>query len=136
MAALYIRIAMQRFNYSELSNGFSKMVRDINTKNPKWKECIKEIDYKLRKYLNNEVFYNNIIQYELEINRIGQSIIDCKITYIERYFDEPKVINFSERVKTQNEVYKSILYAVENAIIQKVNRESKGCKVSGILLDS
>lgn len=127
---------MQRFNYDELSSGFSKMVRDINTKNPKWKESIKEIEYQIRKYLNDEVCYNNIIQYELEINRVGQSIIECTIKYIERFYEEPKEINFKERVKTPNEVCKSILFAAENAIIQKVNMDNKGGKVAGILQDS
>lgn len=127
---------MQRFNVDELSNGFSKLVRDINTKNPKWKECLGEIDWQIRDYLNNKLFHNHIIQYELEINRVGQSIIECNIKYLEKYYEEPKKINLKERVKTPNEVCQSILFAVENAIIHKANAESNGGKVCGILQDS
>ena len=119
----------------EIEKGFSKMVRDINTRNPKWKECIREIDYKIRNYLNNEIFYHNIIQYDLDVNRIGQSIIKCNIKYSETYYDEPKYIVFQEKVRTPNEVCRSILFAAENAIIQKVNRENIG-KICGILKDS
>lgn len=75
---------MRRFDYNELSNEFSKMVRNVNTRNPKWKESIKEIDYQVRKYLNNKIYYLNIIHYELEINRVGQSVIECSIKYFER----------------------------------------------------
>lgn len=112
---------MKYFNCSDLSNRFSKMVRDINTRNPKWNECIKEINYQIEKYLDSEVFQHNIIQYKLEINMIGQSIIECNIKYIERYFEPYKELNFKERVKTPKEVCQSILYAVENVIIKKVS---------------
>jgi hypothetical protein len=127
---------MQRFNIDELSNGFSKLVRDINTKNPKWKECVGEIDWQIRKYLDNEIYHRNIIQYNLDVNRIGQSVIKCNIKYIEKYCDETKNIFFKERIKTPTEVCRSILFAAENAIIEKVNRESKGGKVCGIMQNS
>jgi hypothetical protein len=124
---------MQRFNIDELSNGFSKSVRDINTRNPKWKECIREIDWQMRNYLDNEIFHHNIMYYDLDVKRIGQSIVQCNIKYIERYYEEVKCISFQERVKTPMEVCKNILFAVENTIIQKNNRESRGSKIYGIL---
>jgi len=80
------------FNINKLSIGFSKLVRDINTINPNWKKYIGKIDLQLRNHLDNEIFYNNIIQYNLNIERIGQSIIKCNIIYIEKHYERPKKI--------------------------------------------
>jgi hypothetical protein len=112
---------MQRFNITDFENIFFKLVRNINTRNFDWKkDCIGRIDWALNDYLSNEVFHNNIIQFNLKIQRIGQSKIECNCEYIEKYYDLPKTINIQESVKTPNQICRSVLFAVENAITQKV----------------
>lgn len=121
-------------NIDELSIGFSKLVRNINTRNPKWKEfVIGDIYWQISHYLNNEIFHHKIIQYDLDIKRIGQSIIECNIKYIEYYYDRPKYISFQERIKSPSEVCQSVLFAAENIIIEQKNKENHSAKISGIL---
>jgi hypothetical protein len=96
-----------------LTNGFQKLVKDINTRNLKWRDHIGAIDWQIRAYLDKEVFNNNIIQYKLEVKKIGQSIISCDIEYLEKYYEELKMISLKEKVKNPSEVCSSIIEILE-----------------------
>lgn len=92
------------FNKERFSILFSDLVKGIDTRNSNWKIYFKEIDWKLRTYLNNESFHGNLIDYELEIERVGQSIIKCTLCYIEAPFGKKGEIYVSQRVKREGTI--------------------------------
>ena len=108
----------EKFDINKFKDFFIDLVRDINTKNPNWrKEGVDRIHSILIGYLDREMYLYNIIDYNLEVSRLGQLKIQCSFKYYENP-GIPKYMVIQERVKTPKEVCQSIIYSISQCIVK------------------
>lgn len=110
----------RNFNTINFKSTFTNLVNDINTINPSYKkEGIKNLNLLLDRYLCNEIYYGNIIKFDLKIERIGQSKVKCILEYIEYYSSQPTIIILEERMKKPSEIRKILFSTLKNSLILK-----------------
>lgn len=119
-------------NIENFKQAFTKVVRDINTRNPKWKEdCVGRTEWMLRDYLVIELERRNLLFFNLKIERIGQSIIRATLKYQDNLFSMKKECILEERVLSPRQICNRLISFTESALIEKTNRGLKG-KVVGL----
>ncbi len=113
-------------NTEEFESFFKNRAKEVNVRNPEWKkEVTQRIKYQLSRYLEHQRSLFNIIDFDIKVNRIGQSKIQVVLKYIEDCFNmKGEEFECIEVLKKPREVCWDILKAVEFAVIQKANRDS------------
>lgn len=113
------------FNIEDFRRFFSKIVKDINTCSHEWRtNCAKEIHYGLERYLFNEKFYNHLFDFNLKVEKIGQSNVCFKLNYKEFYHSKFLELEFFERLSTPSEVRRLLFNTFQNAMIVKTIRDN------------
>ena len=119
------------FDPDAFESVFRIMVKDINTLNPNWKQSsIDELYLNLDNYLAREYQYGSIFEFNLSINRIGQSKVECNLEYLVRFYHPPKYLNFTETVKTPSQVIYGLHNSLKRSLIHKISENHLGLSVA------
>ena len=105
-------------NEQIIKNIFNETVLNINTIRPNYKATlIPELKCIFGRFMNNMIINGIILQYVIEIERIGQRNIVCMLSYKENYFSPIENIKLESKLRTPKEARKLLFDTFADAVI-------------------
>jgi len=113
-----------------------KSTRSVNVLKKDYKISVaKMLEHRMRGWLDNLIINQDIFEYDLKVDRVGQSKIVYTLSCRNEYWQhQPCEFSFETILLKPSEAKQTLLCSYENALIENINSKNNYA-ISGILED-